>query len=66
MELPCNLLEHIAYNNRSRIEEHMLIFMDESTHEEHLQQPIQTNNKQFKNNILNQCIISYYYLIIIR
>ena len=26
----------------------MLIFMDKSTHEEHLSQPLQTNNKQFK------------------
>ena len=27
---------------------HMLIDMDKSTHEEHLSQPLQTNNKQFK------------------
>ena len=26
----------------------MLIVMDNSNHEEHLSQPIQTNNKQFK------------------
>ena len=26
----------------------MLIVMDKSTHEEHLAQPLQTNNKQFK------------------
>ena len=26
----------------------MLIFMDKSTHEEHLAQPLQTNKKQFK------------------
>ena len=26
----------------------MLIIMDQSTHEEHLSQPLQTNNKQFK------------------
>ena len=26
----------------------MLIIMDKSTHEEHLFQPLQTNNKQFK------------------
>ena len=48
MELPSKLLEQIAYNTRSRIEEHMLIVMDKSTHEEHLSQPLQTNNKQFK------------------
>ena len=27
---------------------HMLIVMDKSTHEEHLSQPLQTNNKQFE------------------
>ena len=48
MELPSKLLEQIAYNNRPKIEEHMLIVMDKSTHEEHLSQPLQTNNKQFK------------------
>ena len=48
MELPSKLLEQIAYNTRSRIEEHMLIVMDKSTHEEHLSQTLQTNNKQFK------------------
>ena len=26
----------------------MLIVMDNSTHDEHLSQPLQTNNKQFK------------------
>ena len=48
MELPSKILEQIAYNTRSRIEEHMLIIMDKSSHEEHLFQPLQTNNKQFK------------------
>ena len=48
MELPSKLLEQIAYNTRPKIEEHMLIVMDKSTHEEHLSQPLQTNNKQFK------------------
>ena len=48
MELPSKLLEQIAFNTRSKIEEHMLIVMDKSTHEEHLFQPLQTNNKQFK------------------
>ena len=45
MELPSKLLEQIASNTRSEIEEHMLIVMDKSTHEEHLFQPLQTNNK---------------------
>ena len=48
MELPSKLLEQIAFNTRPKIEEHMLIVMDESIHEEHLSQPLQTNNKQFK------------------
>ena len=48
MELPSKLLEQIAFNTRRKIEEHILIVMDKSTHEEHLSQPVQTNNKQFK------------------
>ena len=48
MELTSKLLEQIAFNTRPKIEEHMLIVMDKSTHEEHLSQPLQTNNKQFK------------------
>ena len=48
MELPSKLLEQIAFNTRPKIEEHLLIVMDKSIHEEHLFQPLQTNNKQFK------------------
>ena len=48
MEFPSKLLEQIAFNTRPKIEEHMLIVMDENTHEEHLNQPLQTNKKQFK------------------
>ena len=48
MELLSKLLEQIAFNTRPKIEEHMLINMDRSTHEKHLSQPLQTNNKQFK------------------
>ena len=48
MELSSKLLEQIAFNTRPKIEEHMLIVMDKSIHEEHLFQPLQTNNKQFK------------------
>ena len=48
MELPSKLLEQIAFNTRPKIEEHMLIVMDKSTHEEHSSQPLQTNKKQFK------------------
>ena len=48
MELRSKLLEQIAFNTRPKIEEHMLIVMDKSIHEEHLSQSLQTNNKQFK------------------
>ena len=48
MELPSKLLERIAFDTKPKIEEHMLIVLDKSTHEEHLSQPLQTNNKQFK------------------
>ena len=48
MELPSKLLEQIAFNTRPKKEEHILIVMDESTHTEHLYEPLQTNNKQFK------------------
>ena len=43
MELPSKILEHIAYNTRPKIEEHMLIVMDKSIHEERFSQPLQTN-----------------------
>ena len=46
MEHFSKLLEQIAFNTRPKIEEHMLVVMDKSTHEEHLTQPLQTNNKQ--------------------
>ena len=48
MERPSKILEQTGYNTRNRIEEHMLIVMDKSTHEEHPYQQLQTNNKQFK------------------
>ena len=48
MELSSKLLEQIAFKTRPKIEEHMLVVMDKSTNEEHLSQPLQTNNKQFK------------------
>ena len=48
MEFLSKLLEQIAYNTRPKIEEHMLIVMDKTAHEEHLSQPLQTNIKQFK------------------
>ena len=48
MELPSKLLEQIAHNTRSRIEEHILVVMDKSSHEEHLSQQLKTSNNQFK------------------
>ena len=48
MELPSKVLEQIAFNTKSRNEEHMIIVRDKSIHEERLSQPLQTNNKQFK------------------
>ena len=48
MELPSKLLEQFVYNTIPKIEKHMLIVMDKSTHEEHVRQPLQTNNEQFK------------------
>ena len=48
MELSSKLLEQIVFKTRTKKEEHMLIMMDKSTHEEHLSQPLRTNNKQFK------------------
>ena len=41
-------MEQIAFITRPKNEEHMLIVMEKSTHEERLSQPLQTNNKQFK------------------
>ena len=51
MELPNKFLEQIAFNTRARGEEHMLIVMDKSTHEEHLSQPLQTTINQFKKAV---------------
>ena len=47
MTLPNKLLEQIAFNTRPKLEEHMLIVMDKSTHEELLSQSLQTTNKQY-------------------
>ena len=46
MELPSKILKQIAFNTRPKLEEHMLIVMDKSTHEEHLSQKLQINIKQ--------------------
>ena len=51
MELSSKLLEEIVLNTRFKIEEHLLIVMNKSTHEEHLFQPLQTDIKQFKTAV---------------
>ena len=48
MQLSSKLLEEIAFNTRAKVEDHLLIILDKSTHEEHLSQPLQTNIKQYK------------------
>ena len=48
MELPSKNLEQIAINKRPKVQKTVLIIMKKSFLEEHLTQPIQTNNKQFK------------------
>ena len=48
MELPTKKIEQLAVNTRSSVEEHILIVMDKNAYEEHLCQPLQTKNKQFK------------------
>ena len=47
-KLPSKILEQITFNTKSRHKERILIVMDKSTHGEHLPQPLQRNNKQFK------------------
>ena len=51
MESQSKLLEEIAFNTRVKTEDHMLIVMDKSIHEEHLYQPLQTNTKQFEISV---------------
>ena len=51
MELPSKILEQIAFNTRPKIEEPMLIVMDKSTRTEHLYEPLQTNNEQYKRAV---------------
>ena len=48
MELASKFLKQIAFNTRPKIEELILVVMEESTHEEHVSQPLKTNIKQFK------------------
>ena len=59
MELPRIFLEEIAFNTRADIKGHMLFVMDKSTHEEHLYQLQQTNDKQFLKAIAFPIAKSY-------
>ena len=34
------IVEQFAFNTRPKIEEHILVVMDKSTHDEHLPQPL--------------------------
>ena len=51
MELPSKLLEQKIFNNRHKVEEHMLVATHESVHEGSLSQLVKTNIKHFKNAI---------------
>ena len=46
MEFPSKFLEQIVFNTRPKIEEHILIVIHKSTHEDHLSQPLQTKKKK--------------------
>ena len=48
MELSSKLLEEIAFNTRPKVEDHKFMIIEESIHEDHSSQPIQTNFKEFK------------------
>ena len=48
--LPSKISEQIAFNTRPKIEEHLLIVMDKSTHEEYSSEPLQIF-KQIINNL---------------
>ena len=50
VELPSKLLKQIAFNAEPKKEEHLLIVMDKSKHEEYLPQTLQTKRKQHKTS----------------
>ena len=51
MELPIEILKEIVFHTELKIEEHRLIFMNQSTHEEHLAQPSHPHIQQFKSAV---------------
>ena len=48
MDLPSQISGQMAFNTGSKIEEHTLIVLNKSTHEERLSQPLRTIKKPFK------------------
>ena len=64
MEKPSKFLEQIAFITRPKIDEHMLVVMDKSIHEEHLSQPLQTNIKQFKIAVTFQLVIMVFSMLL--
>ena len=51
MELPSKILKQTAIKTNPEIEEPVLMVLDKSTHVQHLAQPLQTHNKQFKKAV---------------
>ena len=51
MQLLSKILEQLEFKTRPQIEKYMLIVFIKSAHEEHLYQPLQSNNKQFNLGI---------------
>ena len=55
-----NLLGQLAFLTRLKVEDRILIAMNETTHEENLSQPLQSDSKQFKvavNFLFGVCIV---------
>ena len=44
----CKILEQIAFSTRPKFQARLFVAMDKPTQEEHLSQPLQTNNKHFE------------------
>ena len=58
MEEPSKFSAQIVFNTRPKIQEHLLIVMDESLHEENLHQPLKANNKHFKLAVTSVTVYS--------
>ena len=51
MELPNKNSEQITFNTRPKVQENILIVINKFIHEEHLAEPLQSNNKDSKRTI---------------